>query len=414
MATKRRQFARARKAAGHTQESLAEHLGIDRTTVARWEAGETEPLPWQRPRIAEALGVPSLRLDELLNSTGDALGDDALPAPDVVRQALPDLRHVEHLRRALDDTLSDGMMAEASLDDWERTVVQYGRATRDSPAGMLLNDLSTDLNELQRALQRHRSASALRRLTRVATHMAGLMCLTLCRLDDRPAFRRWARTARLAASEAGDPVAHSWALAQEAYGHYYSGDLLEAVDVARHAQDLVRTTPCVGAALAAALEARAHAALGRHQQTRAALAQAEDILSRLDEAVVVPSAFGYTEAQLRFHEGNAYTHLRDARAAFKAQNRALELCVPGDYTDWAMTRLDRASCLIDTGDPSDAVAYATETLTALSKPERQGIITLRGHEILKAIPASHQRHPATHELHELLMLTTDTEGFEGP
>jgi DNA-binding XRE family transcriptional regulator len=57
MVVKRRSFAQARKAAGYTQESLAERLGVDRATVTRWEAGETEPQPWQRPRLAESFGV---------------------------------------------------------------------------------------------------------------------------------------------------------------------------------------------------------------------------------------------------------------------------------------------------------------------------------------------------------------------
>jgi tetratricopeptide (TPR) repeat protein len=319
---------------------------------------------------------------------------------------------VELLREGLNDALSEGTMAEASLDDWERTVIRHGRATRDRPAGVLLDDLSADLAELKRALHRHRSASALRRLTRVAAHMSGLMCLTFCKLDDRQAFRRWARTARLAADEAGDSVTHSWILAQQAYGHYYSGDLDEATDVARHAQAVVRR-PCVGAALAAALEARAHAAMGSHQDTREALGRAEDILSHLGADALIPSAFGYNEAQLRFHAGNAYTHLGDVKAALREQDRALELCMPGDYTDWAMTRLDRATCLIHDGITNDALAYATETMTSLIEPQRQGIITLRGHEILSALPKAQQALPAARELRELLMPTPKEKEVEG-
>jgi len=317
------------------------------------------------------------------------------------------LHPVEPLRQGLHEALSAGAMAEASLDDWEQTVIRHGRATRDCPAGVLLGDLSIDLVELNRALHRHRSASVLRRLTRVAAHMSGLMCLTLCKLDDRPAFRRWARTARLAASEAGDPVTHSWILAQEAYGHYYSGNLLEAVAVARHAQALAPNTPCVGAVLAAALEARAQAAMGHHKETRDALSRAEVSLSYLDGEALSASAFGYNEAQLRFHEGNAYTHLHDVPAALKAQDRALELCAPGDYTDWAMTRLDRARCITDTGDMSAALAYAIQTLTTLTEPQRQGIITLRGHEVLNGLPRAQQILPAARDLRDLLMLTTE-------
>jgi transcriptional regulator with XRE-family HTH domain len=206
--------------------------------------------------------TPSLavRLDRVLG-TGDQLIAYAL-CPEQEYSSGPD---IDLIRRGLDDTLSEGAMAQAALDDWERMVIRYGRATRDQPAGALLNGISADLTELKLTLRRYRSASALRQLTRVAAQMAGLMGLTFIKLGDRRSFRQWARTARLAASEAGDPVTHSWVLAQESYGHYYSSDFREATEVAWHAQDIVRTSPCVGAALAAALEGRAQAAMG-HQQ----------------------------------------------------------------------------------------------------------------------------------------------------
>jgi DNA-binding XRE family transcriptional regulator len=67
MAVKRRSFAQARRAAGYTQESLAERLGVDRTTVARWESGEYSPQPWLRPKIAHALGLSLRELSELVD-----------------------------------------------------------------------------------------------------------------------------------------------------------------------------------------------------------------------------------------------------------------------------------------------------------------------------------------------------------
>jgi tetratricopeptide (TPR) repeat protein/transcriptional regulator with XRE-family HTH domain len=63
---RRVRLAQRRKAVGLTQEQLAERLGVERTTVVRWERGDTEPLPWLRPRLAEALGVSAGRLGELL------------------------------------------------------------------------------------------------------------------------------------------------------------------------------------------------------------------------------------------------------------------------------------------------------------------------------------------------------------
>jgi hypothetical protein len=297
-----------------------------------------------------------------------------------------------------------GAVTEVSLDDWEQTVLRHGAATRDRPAPLLLGDLLADLAELRQALDSCRLATSARRLTRVMAQMSGLVFLTLIKLDDRAAFRRWARTARIAAAEAGDPLTHAWVVAQEAYGHYYSGDLGEAIKVAQHAQGLAGTVPSVGVPLAAALEARAHALRGDEQQTRAALGRAEAAVGQLTGESLAASAFGYNEAQLRFHEGNAYTHLRDTKAAKRAHDRALELCAPGDYTDWAMTRLDQATCLVYDRDPSAAVTLATDTVARLSVEQRRGIIAGRGREIIVVLPKQHRTTPAVREFEELLIV----------
>jgi tetratricopeptide (TPR) repeat protein/DNA-binding XRE family transcriptional regulator len=63
---RRGRLAQRRKALGLTQEDLAGLLGVERSTVVRWERGETEPLPWIRPKLARALRVSADRLEELL------------------------------------------------------------------------------------------------------------------------------------------------------------------------------------------------------------------------------------------------------------------------------------------------------------------------------------------------------------
>ena len=78
------------------------------------------------------------------------------------------------------------------------------------------------------------------------------------------------------------------------------------------------------------------------------------------------SAFGSTESQLRFHEGNVYTWLRDTRRARHAQERALELCPPGEYTDWALTRLDRAYCLFR--ESENLLVPATDPAREIQNP----------------------------------------------
>ncbi|GLZ09627.1 hypothetical protein Acsp03_70930 [Actinomadura sp. NBRC 104412] len=342
--------------------------------------------------------------------------DGALVA--VAAPALPeaaDLAELELLRQDLGDVLSEGSMAEGSLDEWEQSVLQHGRATRDRPAGRIFIDLTADLAELMRALKRCRTASAIRRLTRMTAQMSGLMYLTLVRLDKPNASRRWARTACIAAHESDDPATESWVLAQVAYGHFYCGDPVGAITVARHARDRAGKAVCVGAPLAAALEARAHAALGSRSDVQTILGQVEEMVERLDDESRVPSAFSYNEAQFRFHQGNAYTLLArrddDPRAnvekALQAQEQALELCAPGDYTDWALTRLDRADCLALSGDIQACALYMAETLSCLTEQQREGIITLRGHEIVAALPQEKQALPIVRDVHDLLMQTTN-------
>ncbi|MFD0201755.1 MULTISPECIES: helix-turn-helix transcriptional regulator [Saccharothrix] len=68
MAVRRTGLARARKAAGYTQETFAEALNVERSTVVRWEAGAREPLPYQRPKLARLLKVGMAELDELLRT----------------------------------------------------------------------------------------------------------------------------------------------------------------------------------------------------------------------------------------------------------------------------------------------------------------------------------------------------------
>ena len=67
MAAKRLGLAQRRKALGFSQEALASQLDVERSTVVRWEGGETEPLPWIRPKLARTLQVSADELAELLS-----------------------------------------------------------------------------------------------------------------------------------------------------------------------------------------------------------------------------------------------------------------------------------------------------------------------------------------------------------
>ncbi len=70
---RRRRLIEARKRAGKNQEDVAAVVGVDRTTIGKWERDESTPHPNQRPAYAEALGISLDELAAMLSS---------LPVPD--------------------------------------------------------------------------------------------------------------------------------------------------------------------------------------------------------------------------------------------------------------------------------------------------------------------------------------------
>lgn len=318
-------------------------------------------------------------LDHALGGRGELIAlADVHPGMDPREQA-------DALQRGLNETLAAGPLSAASLDEVDYTVARHGRATRYRPEQDLLTDLLADFADLRLMLAGRQSVPAQKRLMIAVARMSGLMALTLLKLGDERS-RAWWRTGRTAAARADDRATLSWMYAQEAYQLYYGGDLEGAVELAVRAQHLSGGLPCVGPALAAPLEARAHALLKRPEETAAALTAAEAALRRLPDAELIGSAFGYSEAQLAFHSGNAWTHLGATDRARDQQIRALELYPSSDHMDIALIRLDQAMCFALDGDPAAAAQHATTTLIDVPSWHRSQLIIYRARDVAARVP----------------------------
>ena len=90
---RRRGLAERRKALGYSQEVLAEKLGIDRTTVGRWERGDTDPYPHIRPQLCRILRVAADELRALLEPEPEAVSHALHVAPALISRVVsePDL-----------------------------------------------------------------------------------------------------------------------------------------------------------------------------------------------------------------------------------------------------------------------------------------------------------------------------------
>ncbi len=134
---RRVRLAQRRKAVGLTQEQLAERLGVERTTVVRWERGGTEPLPWLRPKLAHALGVSADRIEELLVATDDAARSQAQEAA---------------VTRQLPATLADFTGRAAELQALTRIL---DNADADSPGAVVISAIGGTAGVGKTALALH-------------------------------------------------------------------------------------------------------------------------------------------------------------------------------------------------------------------------------------------------------------------
>ncbi|MFJ5609841.1 helix-turn-helix domain-containing protein [Streptomyces sp. NPDC093221] len=295
------------------------------------------------------------------------------------------LEQADSLQRGLHEAFAAGPLSGVSLDEVEWTVARHGRATRYRPESELLPDLITDFADLRLLMTGRQSERVRKRLTIAAARMSGLVALTLLKMGDERA-KSWWRTGRAAAASAEDRATLSWIYAQEAYQLYYSGDLYGAVELAVRAQHWAGGLPCVGPALAAPLEARAHALLSRPNATAVALAHAQDALNRLPDEDREESAFSYSESQMAFHAGNAWTHLEDTDRASAELTRALDLYPCSDHTDRALVRLDLAMCTAIAGDPASAAEQAMNTVVELPEEHRTALIMCRARDVADRVP----------------------------
>lgn len=290
----------------------------------------------------------------------------------------------EAVRRRITDALGTTTVTDFSLDEWEQSVLLYGEATRWADGHALIISLLADFSDLERQLGNRQTTRTQRRLCRLVAQLAGLTSLIFTKLGAYDSARDWARTARLAASEAGDLMISAWVEAQEAYALFYEGGSPVAAIQAAKAAQSVSKAPSVGKALAAALEARAQSLLTNKGATLRALANANEVLSQLSNELRGQSAFGYNEAQLSFHEGNALVNLGEVASAWEAQKRALAL-YPVRDSDRILVHLDRAVGLARIGELEESLTHALEALIDTPAEQRSGIVISRTRQLVAEV-----------------------------
>ena len=320
---------------------------------------------------------------------------------------------VERIRRRMDDALVGGTVSATMLDQWEETTAGYGNQYLTVPPLRLMCDVLLDFGDVRRMCEHRQPLDFSERLCRLAAQLAGLAGMIMIDVGHQRLARSFFRTARTAGDETGDRQLRAWVAVREALVPLYYGDPAEAVGLARAAAGLAGRNVCVAAAMAPVAEARGLARVAarrggtaKSQGLRRAsglLDSAHAALARLPATERGDSAFGYTERQLLFHEGDTLVTLAHHRGAERALTRALRLYSTEEILDRSLTTLGLARCRLEADEPVEALRLGQETLLAVPREHRSEIMVRAARSLGDCVAGRHGEVQAVQEYREALV-----------
>jgi transcriptional regulator with XRE-family HTH domain len=267
----RRGLATARKSAGCSQERLAELLGVERSTVARWERAETEPQPWLRPKLARVLGIDQERLTTLL---AEVITIDDPPPVDQRRAVLVG-RHRADVATA--HHLHDKVRALAS-------------AYETQPSTLLLSEASEThayLSIMLDGASGKATVAALRTAMTASAMLLGQLTWDASGRRDGTATMKFCEQAIATAQASGDTVSEANAKLRISFVHLYGDrdrrDPRRGQAAAEAATDTSQATSPAVTGLALLHVAEALAMQNEYRQTEQALGAAQEHFGRVSD-----------------------------------------------------------------------------------------------------------------------------------
>ncbi|GAA5154280.1 hypothetical protein GCM10023321_25830 [Pseudonocardia eucalypti] len=355
MPQKRVRLSRARRNAGLTQEELAYRLGIDRSTVGRWEGGATEPSVWLRPKLARLLGINRNELSSLLATD--------VPSRPLVEisddEAIPVER--DHFRLALDDARR--YLDSSVVDSFHRQLEAHMTAdgakgpTSTLPAVLgVVSVVEQHAREVKPAVRRE-----LLRVGARGAEFAGWLYRDAYRPD---LALYWRDRAAEWALEAGDWAMQGYILLKKSQSAWDDRDALRMLTLAQAAQHGPWTLPPLVAAEASQQEARGLAMTGEtHGSVERKLDEAHELLASADSTQRHPEKLGshYTLELLTMQSAICYCEGGQPTRAVEVYASCLDK-QPFSYRDRGYFLSLQAGALALAGAPDDATNTATTAL----------------------------------------------------
>ncbi|MDT0345880.1 helix-turn-helix domain-containing protein [Streptomyces litchfieldiae] len=359
MAAKRQEFARRRKARGFTQESIAQALDVDRTTVQRWERGTGDPQPWQRPRIAELLGITPKELDHLLSSRNERATDarrwtTAEPDSDGEFDALELASRVQ---------ASD--VGSETLIRLEQAFDEMATAYPVSPPQELMERVPKYLAYVGRLLDARKTLEEHRRLLVVGGWFSLLGATLNIDLKQERAATGRLKTAVTLAQHAGHSEIEAWCYETEAWRVLTDGNYSRALELSQAAQHTAPSGSSV-AIQATAQEGRAQARLGRPRETYAAIDRVQKLSLSLEMTTRPEHHYQYDPAKSLAYTATTLAWMGDSAAETYAREVIARLAPENDESKWprrvASAKIDLALTLLANGRLDEACDTAQRAI----------------------------------------------------
>jgi transcriptional regulator with XRE-family HTH domain len=349
--TRRQRLASRRKACGYSQERLAQLIGVDPSTVRRWEKGTAEPQPWHRPHLCRALDTTAAELQSLLSPAPLGAWSPIAPVSDT-----DDLDALELARRVQasdvgEETLSRlGNAADLMATKYPRT-----------PPDKLLTEVRRYSSYVAVLFEKRATLGERQRLLDVAGWLSLLAATLHIDLQQQRAATARLRTAALLAQQSQNREIHAWTYETEAWRVLTDGDYTAAVELSLKAQEIA---PRKGSAIiqATAQEGRARARLGQSRETYDAIERVRNLSSSIDMRHQPEHHYQYDPAKALSYTATTLAWLGDPAAEKSALEVIQQLTPDPDMTKWprrvASAHLDLALSLLSGDRLDEACSHA--------------------------------------------------------
>jgi tetratricopeptide (TPR) repeat protein len=312
---------------------------------------------------------------------------------------------LEALRHGISYTLTDRLAAVA-IDEWHEIAMEYGQTYLTAAPAEVLGSLIVDLHALHSMLRSCSDDAVQRELRQAGSLLAAFTAQTVANLGDLRGARRWWRTARRVADESGDQYAMLWSRGREiTRAGYENRPLTTVVELIDEAEARADRAPAAVLPEFICGKAQALALIGDKREAIRSLQEAHTAFAALPSSVTRSSAdslLAWGEERLRFAESFVYSHLGDYAKAASAQAAALKLYPDDDARGPAQIELQRALCLVRSGDLEQGTRHAQAVLSQVPSMHAVRPIADLGHKVLKSVPARYLHNAGVAEYREFL------------